>query len=620
MALSADALELGYQEHPTGAQKNYVTANHNTETTTDLIIALQDAVEALGGGPSGVEGTGFIHVTSGVQDGTAKLVKDEDVAADAEIAQSKIAGLVTALASKMVGSNNLSELTNTTTARNNIGLGAVNNTPDSLKPVSGPQQTALDFKADLVGGTVPSSQLPAYVDAIDEAANFAALPATGIDSRIYITTDDNKTYRWSGSAYVEISSSLALGETSATAYRGDRGKTAYDHSQLVTGNPHNVTKGEVGLGNVLDAAQEVAANKDASNGYVGLSLFKIKFSNALNTFTSFLTNSNTAARTYTFRDRDGIIADDTDLAGKADLVGGVVPSSQLPAYVDDVEEYANFGALPGTGASSKIYVTLDTNKTYRWSGSSYVELGDGGVVLGTTSSTAHRGDHGSAAYTHSQLTSGNPHNVTKSDVGLGSVTNTQQQPINTDLTAISGLSPSNDDVLQCKAGSWVNRTLAQLKSDLALIIGTNVQAWSAALDEWAAKARPTGTVVGTSDSQVLTTKTLIATSNVVEEITTLTDSATPTPTGGSLRNLFTVTALASNATVAAPSGTPQNGNYLTIRIKDAGVAKTLAWNAIYRVIGVTLPTTTTASKTLYVGARYNSADSKWDVLAVSQEV
>lgn len=116
--------------------------------------------------------------------------------------------------------------------------------------------------AELDGaGQVPSSQLPSYVDDVIEAANFAALPGTGEAGKIYVTIDDGKTYRWSGSAYVEISASLALGETSATAYRGDRGKTAYDHSQVSTGNPHGVTKADVGLGNVDNTSD---ANKPVS--------------------------------------------------------------------------------------------------------------------------------------------------------------------------------------------------------------------------------------------------------------------------------------------------------------------------------------------------------------------
>lgn len=101
-----------------------------------------------------------------------------------------------------------------------------------------------------LGGKVPASQLPSYVDDVVEAANFAALPVTGETGKIYVTLDDNKTYRWSGSAYVEISASLALGTTSSTAFRGDFGNTAYSHSQLTSGNPHNVTASDVGLGNL----------------------------------------------------------------------------------------------------------------------------------------------------------------------------------------------------------------------------------------------------------------------------------------------------------------------------------------------------------------------------------
>src|SRR4051812_40774836 len=63
-------------------------------------------------------------------------------------------------------------------------------------------------------------------------------------------------------------------------------------------------------------------DKDANGGFVSLTGFKINFKNLLNTFTSFFQNSNTAARTYTFKDRNGTIADDTDLDGKVDKVTG----------------------------------------------------------------------------------------------------------------------------------------------------------------------------------------------------------------------------------------------------------------------------------------------------------
>lgn len=103
--------------------------------------------------------------------------------------------------------------------------------------------------ASLIDGKVPASQLPSYVDDVLEYSNIGTFPGTGEAGKIYVAIDTNKTYRWSGSAYVEISASLALGETSSTAYRGDRGKTAYDHSQA-TGNPHGTTKTDIGLSNV----------------------------------------------------------------------------------------------------------------------------------------------------------------------------------------------------------------------------------------------------------------------------------------------------------------------------------------------------------------------------------
>lgn len=80
-------------------------------------------------------------------------------------------------------------------------------------------------------GLVPASQLPSYVDDVLEYASRSAFPATGETGKIYVDMSTNIIYRWSGSQYVEISPSLALGETSATAYRGDRGKAAYDHAQ-----------------------------------------------------------------------------------------------------------------------------------------------------------------------------------------------------------------------------------------------------------------------------------------------------------------------------------------------------------------------------------------------------
>lgn len=156
---------------------------------------------------------------------------------------------------------------------------------------------------------------------------------------------------------------------------------------------------------------------------------------------------------------------------------------------------------------------------------------------------------------------------------------------------------------------------------------TNRAVYSAgsAISEFAADilvttAGTTSTSVATlGATQTFTGKTMIASTNVVEEITSTASSATPTPTGGSLRNLYTLTALAAGATFAAPSGTPVDGNYLTIRVKDNGGAQTLAYNGIYAVVGVTAPLTTVAGKWLYLGCRYNGTASKWHIISVAQE-
>ena len=89
-------------------------------------------------------------------------------------------------------------------------------------------------------GQVPSSQLPSYVDDVLEYATFSSLPEAGETGKIYVTLDDNLTYRWSGTQYVEVSKSLALGETSSTAFPGNRGKTVEDRFNSL---PSNIISG-----------------------------------------------------------------------------------------------------------------------------------------------------------------------------------------------------------------------------------------------------------------------------------------------------------------------------------------------------------------------------------------
>ena len=103
-----------------------------------------------------------------------------------------------------------------------------------------------------------------------------------------------------------------------------------------------------------------------------------------------------------------------------------------------------------------------------------------------------------------------------------------------------------------------------------------------------------------------------------KRVNTVASGTTPTANGDTT-DMFTITALAANATIGAPTGTPQDGQVLNIRIKDNGTSWTLAWNAVFRPIGVTLPTATVATKVMYVGCIYNGQDSVWDVVSIGRQ-
>lgn len=117
-------------------------------------------------------------------------------------------------------------------------------------------------------GIIPSAQLPSYVDDVIEVGTFSNLPGTGESGKIYIVQDTNLTYRWSGTGYVEISKSLALGETSSTAYPGDKGKATTDKlnripDKLITDTVNvnqSTTEAVLNFTTYRQAAQQVGRN------------------------------------------------------------------------------------------------------------------------------------------------------------------------------------------------------------------------------------------------------------------------------------------------------------------------------------------------------------------------
>ena len=160
----------------------------------------------------------------------------------------------------------------------------------------------------------------------------------------------------------------------------------------------------------------------------------------------------------------------SEIGGSVDVtrqLSGKIPEANLPSYVDDVLEYNSKSNFPTSGETGKIYVDISTNLTYRWGGSAYVEISPS-LALGETSGTAYRGDYGAIAYAHSQKRSGNPHGVTKSDIGLGKVENKSSADIRNDITKANvttalGYTPANQTDLNTLS-SQIPTTYAGSKS------------------------------------------------------------------------------------------------------------------------------------------------------------
>ena len=311
-----------------------------------------------------------------------------------------------------------------------VGLGNVTDDAQVKRSEMGMPEGVATLDAT---GKVPSSQLPSFVDDVIEVDSFDLLPETGETGKIYVTKDTNLTYRWSGSQYVEISESLALGETSSTAYPGDKGKATTDKVNAHTSdynNPHKVDKAQVGLGNVDNTAD---LDKPVSNATQEL------VDNTKKELEEKINNSGNDLQDNIDKIDERVTNIEDSIAQPGGLAtlddAGKVPLEQLPSLVDDIIEVDSFEHLPEAGEVGKIYVTKDTNLLYRWTGVKYVEVSES-LHLGETADTAYAGDKGKETTdkVNSHISDfNNPHKVTAEQVGLGNVDNTSDinKPVST---------------------------------------------------------------------------------------------------------------------------------------------------------------------------------------------
>lgn len=143
--------------------------------------------------------------------------------------------------------NTVSDIVNVVNTTANSAYNAANNAKD----LANNAQSAIDALNNMRGaingiaqldgeGKVPAAQLPSYVDDVVEYDKKDDFPAEGESGKIYIATNTNRTYRWSGTQYAEIKGDLALGETATTAYAGDKGKKNADDIANITSDLSNL--------------------------------------------------------------------------------------------------------------------------------------------------------------------------------------------------------------------------------------------------------------------------------------------------------------------------------------------------------------------------------------------
>jgi len=205
-----------------------------------------------------------------------------------------------------------------------VGLGNVDNTSDVNKPISSATQTALDTKAPLASptftGTVSGiTKSMVGLGNVDNTTDLLKPISTATQTALNLKYDASNPSGYTTNVGT-VTSVGGTGTVSGLSLSG----TVTTSGNLTLGGTLSLTSGNVTT--ALGYTPENAANKGVANGYASL---------------------------------DG---------------GGLVPSTQLPSYVDDVLEFADLAAFPASGTTGKIYVALDTNKIYRWSGATYIEV------------------------------------------------------------------------------------------------------------------------------------------------------------------------------------------------------------------------------------------------------
>lgn len=230
---------------------------------------------------------------------------------------------------------------------------------------------------------------------------------------------------------------------------------------------------------------------------------------------------------------------------------GLIPTSQLPAYVDDVLEYATLATFPATGIAGKIYVDLATNKTYRWSGTVYIYITSGAVdsVAGKTGVVT----------------------LVKADVGLSNVDNTTDllKPISTATqTALNGKVDDAQVLTNVPAGALFTDTVYTLPVASTTVLGGVKAGTNIAIDA--------NGVISANDTSVAFTEitgkpTTLSGYGITDAVTSTQLSTLQTQVNAIDSNAINTTLITANATLVAASENIVTTNALTLTLPASPV-------------------------------------------------
>lgn len=217
------------------------------------------------------------------------------------------------------------------------------------------------MSASKLTGTIPQANLPSYVDDVLEYNGQSHFPPTGESGKIYVDTSTNRTYRWGGSSYVEISSSLALGTTSSTAFRGDYGNIAYQHA---------TAKGSAFASGLYKITTNAQGHVTAATAVTKSDITALGIPGDISTNTTYtLTKSGS---TITLKGSDGSSTSVTDANTTYTLSSfGVTATATELNYMD--------------GVTSNVQTQLNNKASLNHTHNTYLPL-SGGTLTGTVTS------------------------------------------------------------------------------------------------------------------------------------------------------------------------------------------------------------------------------------------